>query len=138
MEESRPRLHRHGVSQPPQDQTTSRGREGVAAENQEEAWTMIQRRRRRDTPPQERRLVDPLQECRCFHCLALDHFAHACREPIRCRLCRRKGQDRLPVCFHRKRNQLRIDIAQQSQGYIPGGGGAGGGAPTRKQIKSGL
>ena len=38
-----------------------------------------------------RRPVDPRKEGRCFRCLARDHLARECRDPIKCRLCRQGG-----------------------------------------------
>ena len=45
-------------------------------------------------------------EGRCFRCLAGDHRAQTCREPIRCRLCRQAGH-RQYACPQNKRNDAR-------------------------------
>ena len=35
--------------------------------------------------------MDPRKEGRCFRCLARDHLARECRDPIKCHLCRQGG-----------------------------------------------
>ena len=53
-----------------------------------DGWQQVKRRRR---PSPKRRPVNPSMEGRCFRCLARDHRAQVCREPVRCRLCRQTG-----------------------------------------------
>ena len=57
-------------------------------------------------PIPERSPVNPSMEGRCFRCLAGDHWAQTCQEPIRCRLCRQAGH-RQYACPKNKRNDAR-------------------------------
>ena len=50
-----------------------------------DGWQQVKRQRR---PSPERHPVNPSMEGRCYHCLARDHRAQTCREPVWCRLCR--------------------------------------------------
>ena len=138
-EDSWPHLHRHGAHQRPLEQPESRGREGENTERQEEGWTTVQRRRR-DTPPQNRRPVDPRCEGRCFHCLAHDHLAYSCRAPIRCRLCRREGHRQASCPLTLKTHSTTAGHRPEATGLFSClvGEVRGGGAPNLEQIKGGV
>ena len=49
-----------------------------------------------------RRPVDPRKDGRCFRCLARDHIARDCRDPIKCHLCQKCGHRRAscPLQLH--------------------------------------
>ena len=51
-------------------------------------WKLVKRHRHSTT---ERSPVNPSMEGRCYHCLARDHQAQTCQEPVLCRLCRQAG-----------------------------------------------
>ena len=138
-EDSWPHLHRHGVHQRPQEQPESRGREGENTERQEEGWMTVHRRRR-DTPPQDRRPVDPRREGRCFHCLPHDHLAYSCRTPIRCRLCRREGHRQASCSLTLKTHSTTAGHRPEATGLFSClvGEVRGGGAPNLEQIKGGV
>ena len=58
------------------------------------------------------RPVDPRKEGRCFRCLARDHLARECRDPIKCRLCRQGGhrQAFCPLQEHSRIRSINTDL----------------------------
>ena len=75
-----------------------------------DGWQQVKRRRR---PSPERRPVNPRMEGRCYHCLARDHRAQTCREPVRCRLCRQTGH-RQSACPLSKREVASPEPTQRA------------------------
>ena len=99
---------------PPQSYSSVVARSGSNKTNDlatDGGWKLVQKRRH---PIPERSPVNPSMEGRCYRCLARDHQAQSCREPIRCRLCRQTGH-RQYACPKNSRKAARPKMSEQTR-----------------------